>query len=241
MKIILELTNSDSARGTMRAAFKDDKDILHLFGENNEIDFQIKMETLLMEDVMTMKKIEDVDEIRIWYSSINTNDSIFTAFLLHRFENFLGKIKLIDISGYVGRHSIMKVSLGCYNRDEIIEWQKLERLATLDDLEFARKTLAYYFSRDEENNSFIMIKGHQIFELPFEEIKEYICSYFENYQTASHTIGRVMGEEWHEKGWIFGDNIIYKFICELINEGRVMIYASYNERYSVPPKLFIKP
>lgn len=241
MKIILELTNSDSARGTIRAAFKDDKDILHLFGENSEIDFQIKMESLLKEDVLTMKKIEDVDEIRIWYSSINTNDSIFMAFLLHRFENFLNKIKLVDISGYAGRHSIMTVSLGCYNREEIIEWQKLERLATLDDLEFARKTLAYYFSRDDENNSFIMIKGHQIFELPHEEIKEYICSHFENYKTASHTIGAVMGEEWNEKGWIFGDNIINKFICELINEGRVMIYASYNERYNIPPKLFLKP
>lgn len=241
MKIILELTNSDSARGIIRAAFKDDKDILHLFGENSEIDFQIKMETLLAEDVLTMKKIEDVDEIRIWYSSLNTNDSIFMSFLLHRLETYLEKIKLVDVSGYIGRHSIMKVSLGCFIREEIIEWQKLERLATLDDLEFARKTLAYYFSRDEDIDSFIMIKGHQIFELHFEEIKEYICSHFENFKTASHTIGAVMGEEWAEKGWVFGDNVINKFICDLINEGRVMVYASYNERYNLPPKLFLKP
>ena len=241
MKIILELTNSESAKGTMRSAFEKDKDALHLFGENGEIDFQIKMETLLIEDILTIKRIEDLDEIRIWYSSLNSNDSIYMAFSLHRLADYIDKIKLIDVAKYNGRHSIMRVCLGSYNREEIIEWQKLECAATQDDMEFARKLLACYFSQKEESNSFIMVKGHQIYELPYEEIKDYICSHFENFKLASHTIGTVLSKEWNEKGWFFADNVIYKFICDLINEGRIMVQASYHERYNVPPKLFLKP
>ena len=239
MKIMLELTNLDSARGTIKSAFKDDKDVLHLYGEIGEIDFQINMETIAKEDILTIKKLEEVDEIRIWYSSINTNDSIFAAFMLHRLEEYLDIIKLIDVSKYDGKHSMMRVCVSCFSRDEIVKWQKLERKALPEDLEFARKLLAYYFSRNQTKESFIMVNGHVIYELPHEEIKDFICSHFENYHIPAHTIGAVMSEEWNEKGWIFGDNVIYKFICDLINEGRIMLHASYHERYDTAPKLFL--
>ncbi len=51
-------------------------------------------------------------------------------------------------------------------------------------------------------------------------------------------IGCVMGYEWEEKGWIFGDNVIYRFIVDLINEGKILISNSYFEWYMKPPVLY---
>ena len=69
-------------------------------------------------------------------------------------------------------------------------------------------------------------------------MSKYILSHFVNNYSPAHTIRLVTLLE-IEKGWCFGDNVIYKFIIDLINEGKILLVSSFDERYDKPPKLFL--
>lgn len=240
MKKILELTNSMSGYGTLKHAFKDDED-KHFYGENEDFDYQICLWHLPSVESLTKEDLDTIDEIRIWYCSKNTNESMFIAVIVYVLEEYRNKIHLIDIVNYEGRPGSHYYCVGELNGHDVQKVQSLQIKLTEEQTTFCEKAICYYFERDQYADSFMMIKGHTIYELPHSEIKEYILSNFENYAVPSHTIGKVMGYEWEEKGWCFGDNVIYKFIADLINEGKIMVQASFHERYAFPPKLFIKP
>lgn len=240
MKKILELTNSVSGYGTLKCTLKDDED-KHFFGESEDFDYQICLRQLPTIESLTNEDLDDVDEIRIWYCSKNTNESMFMAVLVYILEEYRNKIHLIDIASYEGRPCSHYYCVGELNGYDVQKVQSLQTKLTAEEITFCEKVICYYFERDQYADSFMMIKGHTIYELPYSEIKEYILSNFENYAVPSHTIGKVMGYEQDEKGWCFGDNVIYKFIADLINEGKVMVQASFYERYVFPPKLFLKP
>ena len=237
MKTILELTNSLSGYGSLRVAFADDEN-KHIFGANGDIDFQINSRVIPSMEDITNIDIKEIDEIRIWFCSKNTNEVIFASVIVHIFKEYQSKISLIDLSRYISKPGIEYFSIGELYFFQIIKAQSLQRKLSKYKSMFFKKVIRYYFERNTHSESFMMVEGRRIYELPHSEIKEYILNHFVNNAATGHTIGLVMAVE-REKGWYFGDNVIYKFIIDLINEGKILLVSSFNERYVSAPKLFL--
>ena len=235
---ILNLTNQTSSYGFIKKVLNRDS---NFFGKNIEQDFQISFSVFSSINDFIDTCVEEFDQIVVWYSSLNTNDSIFVAFVIQMFKEYESRIRLIDVSECRGLNGKPYYSVGClgYGETDYIK-NKGQKLNT-EKVRFFEKVLCCYFERDPNSESFLMIQGRSIYELPYSEVKEYILSWIENYSYPSHTIGAVMGEEIDEKGWCFGDNVIYKFILDLINEGKILLQASFHERYDIPPKIFKNP
>ena len=238
--ITLELTNSMSTYGTLVRAFKDDENNKYYFGDNDEIDYQTRKQYIPPLRDITRVKLESIDKIRIWMSSINTNDQVFTALMLNVFRDYLEKITIVDVLRKCSEPRPMHTMVGCNTQNELRECLKHERKLCDSDINFYKKLLRYYGKRDESLKSFIMVKGTRISELKHSTFKRYILETMNGYVRTPHLIGRIMSAEWDERGWIFGDNVIYKFIIDLINEGKILINSSYFEQYSRSPILHKK-
>lgn len=237
METILELTNSVSAYGSLRKAFEKDKKSNHVFGCNEDFDFQIETINDFTRESVIRKDIKLVTKIRIWMSSLNTNDNIFTAYVCALFD-YVSFISIIDISEDVDKPKSFHASVANFASNELIEMQKHERKMTEKHTHFYTMLIHYYLNRNKNDNSFIMVKGQSIKELKHETIKRYILRRMPNFKKPSHIIGTVMSYEWDDKQWWFADNVIYKFIIDLINEGRIKVDPTYHGRYWEPMILY---
>lgn len=235
MKTILELTNFMSAYGNLYKAFKNDKEY-HVFGINDEVDFQVEMVGITNIKTVTDADLNKIDEIRIWYHSKNTNETIFMAIVVMLLAEYSQKIRLIDVRK-TGVKRKFASSVGSFNGDELFSMQLFANNLTNLKYRYCEKIVNYYYRRNELSDSFMMVNGNTIHELSHSDIKQFILEKFIDSTFPSHIIGIVMGHEWEEKGWCFGDNIIYKFVIDLINEGLIKIESSFYEDYDMPPKL----
>lgn len=238
--ITLELTNSMSTYGTLVRAFKDDENNRYYFGDNDEIDYQIRKQYIPPLRDITKIKPESIDKIRIWISSINTNDQVFTALMLNVFRDYQEKITIVDVLRKCPNPRPKNLMTACNYEYELKECLSNERKLSDSDINFYRELLRYYGKRNETMKSFIMVSGTRISELKFSSLKRFILDTMTGFERTPHVVGRIMSAEWDEKGWVFSDNVIYKFIIDLINEGKILIYSSYFEQYSRSPILHKK-
>lgn len=233
MKTILNICNSESAYGTLRKTFKNCENVFYLFGDNKYYNFQINR-TLCNLDGVLDSLSKPVDLIRIWFTKRNINECIFVGVLLSNLKN-LNNVQLINVDSYnyliKGKKKISKIhSLGEVNSELFLKSLELENVEHFD----FKKVLDAFNQSMFVPDKMLMIKNDtDPFFVTDEEIKNYIIQTVKKENgliKVRNLIGIVMGNS-IELDWSIEDHVIYKYILDCINDGKLKLQSEFYMNY----------
>ena len=233
MKTILNICNSKSAYGTLRKTFKNTKDTEYLFGDNENFNFQIDKTFYNLEGILDNTS-RPVDLIRIWFTKRNINECIFVGAVLNNLKK-TDNVELINIDSYSystkGKTRMYKFhSLGEVNSELF-----LKSLESKKDEHFNFKKVLDAFNESTFNpDKILMVKDDmEPFFVSDEEIKKYIMHMVKKEKgliKMTNLIGAVMGNS-IELDWYLEDHMVYKYILDCINEGKLKVQSEYHMNY----------
>lgn len=242
MKTILNICNSESAYVTLRKTFKNNENTIYLFGDNKYYNFQINRTACNLSDVLEDIS-KPVDLIRVWFTKRNINECIFVGILLSDLKK-ISNVELINIDScdYFlkdRKKQCIIHSLGEVNSELFLKSLELKNNESFD----FKKALDAFNESMFDSNKMLMIKDDMDpFFVSDEEIKNYIIEIIKKekgFIRITNLIGIVMGHS-IEKDWFLEDHVVYKYILDCINEGKLKVQSGYYMNYSSDISVILK-
>lgn len=240
---ILNLCNSISAYKTLKETFGNNSRDEYCYGKEEEFNFQVSKENLDVNSIIP--NIDDFDKIRIWYTKRNINECIFASFLVDAILD-RSKIELINIDSWTSYYQRKPIIHLFFSSGEIAssQFKKLykKNTKTVVDEVFFLDSVKSEFEKSKLVNDALLIIDSK-FNLKFfryDEFKEYILAAAKDWTEIPHILADIMDFGSMSFEYYFEDHVIYKFVLDLINEGKLEILSNFYMNFSRPIKVRAK-
>ena len=198
--------------------------------ENTEIKTTCNALIDVKEKIETLKdKLKCNNTVRIWFSSLDSEDYSFFLFVIYLINKINKEIKINIINaGTIPKNEKLKYgpywSLGCFSPDEIKELSQFERTLTQEEIQSLSKE---WMKLESENSDLRIIDNKKLKSVNYEFLDKTILEELSKYEEVDEIrliVDLMIRErEKHDLGGINGEIIFSYRISELIKQNKIKI------------------